>query len=58
MGSWLRNSVKTLSSEEKKRRTRKPTRGNNPEAAKEDQDMAEAVKDTVVEVGCLLSKGQ
>ena len=57
MGSWLRNSAKTHSSEEKKRRTRKPTRGNNPEAAREDQDMAEAVKDTVVEVECL-SKGQ
>lgn len=57
MGSWLRNSAKTLSSEEKRRRTRKLTRGSNPEAAREDQDMAEAVKDTVVEVECL-SKGQ
>lgn len=57
MVSWLRNSVKTHSSEERKRRTRKPIRGNNPGAAREDQDMAEAVKDTVVEVVCL-SKGQ
>ena len=57
MESWLRNSAKTLSSEGKKRRTRKPTRGNNQVAAREDQDTVE-VKDTVVEVECLLSKGQ
>ena len=58
MGSWLRNSAKTHSSEGKKRRTRKPTRGNNQVAAREDQDTVEAVKDTVVEVECLLSKGK
>ena len=67
MENWLRNFVKMHSSGERMRRIRKLTRGNSLEVAKEAQDMAEVVKDTVeevdkgmavVEVECLRTKGQ
>ena len=70
MENWLRNSVKMHSSGERMRRIRKLTRGNSlevaKEVAKEAQDMAEVVKDTVVEVDkgmvveveCLRTRGQ
>ena len=67
MENWLRNFVKMHSSGERMRRIRKLTRGNSLEVAKEAQDMAEVVKDTVeevdkgmavVEVECLRTRGQ